>query len=243
MAEPTLAGSTIITVGGSGTWTGNYDVGSGTDRSLVATIGIYDTSFTDPITVSTITYNSTSLGTAKEIAEHQFSAGNNTVKVWSFTLDNPTSGENEFSFALSEAVTLCFLTLSHYTGANNGVGTNTAETGGNISDHEYDITTTDADGVVIQAGMTNATRTITPGTGTTVQEEDLTGTTDSYHWMATESASGSTDTVGVTLASAARSASCMIELKAAAAAGGDPEGPLVGGKLVNGGILQGRLIR
>jgi len=151
MAEPTFVAASTVDGGTDGTQSGSYDVGSGTDRTLYIGIHVYDESFTDPITVSTCTYNGVSL-TERKVTEHQFAGGGRTVKTFQYTLDNPASGSNTWVVTLSEGGDLFLVTLGNYTGANNGVGANTASTGGNITDHEYDITGVNADGVHMQAG-------------------------------------------------------------------------------------------
>ena len=51
MAEATFVSLSYMDGGTDGTHTENYNVGSGSDRTLGVTIVIWDQSFTDPITV------------------------------------------------------------------------------------------------------------------------------------------------------------------------------------------------
>ena len=216
MAEPTFVSLTVMDGGTDGTHSVSYDSGSETDPTLCVDIGIFDQSFTDPITVDTCTYNGVSL-TQRKRAEHQYAGGGRTVITEQWTLDNPATGSNTLVVTLSEGGDSLFINAFVYSGANNSVGANTASTSGNISDHEYDITSTDAEGMNLQCVVAAATRSYTPGTGTTTRGTNPASNPEM--WTASESASAGADTVGGALSSAVRSVSGIYELLPSAGAG------------------------
>ena len=171
MTEPSYVSGTKIELGAASSDSRSYDVGSGADRTLIVNVGMYDAS-AEP-TITALTYNGVSLTLRKRVSYNY--AGTRYIVTEQWTLDNPASGSNTLSTTIDIEADVVDLHVYHFTGANNGVGTNTASTSGNVSDHEYDNDSDDSDGIHNQLVMSVSDRTVTEGSGTTVRLGDKTG--------------------------------------------------------------------
>lgn len=150
---------------------------TGSDPTIVAVFLGLGTS-TSTITASP-TYNGVSLTQRDSVA---YSYGFNRWifgEIW--TLDNPATGSNTFSFSWSATPTAGVVILMSFSGANNGIGTNTfnSDSSGGTTDTPTDTQTTDASdsmivgGAIIKGGDSDP---FSPGTGVTETADGATGT-------------------------------------------------------------------
>ena len=197
----------------------SFDAGSGVDRGLVVDVVTLDTGGT-PAPATGVTYNSVAMTLGKLITYNY--GGSKYVHISSWYLDNPASGSNTVSITLDSTPGGWFVCgARYYTGANNGIGANTASVSGNLSDHEFDNVGTDTDALHIW-GNANLGRFFVEGTGFTERYGHDIGIAYQNLYGGDEDATVGTDTVGGTLTdsngspNATRSCSVIFELLPAA---------------------------
>jgi hypothetical protein len=200
-----------------------HDVGAGADRTVVCVTIQMSNRSGDP-DVTSVTYNAVAL-TVRATATIDAGASKHIhVEIW--TLDNPNSGSN------TGAVTYDAITLQadaifwfHYTGANNGVGTNVGASTGVSNNPSTTFTTDTATGMIVGgAGILGGdTDPFTPGSGVTERADGATGTdtsTDFGYTIIEKPSTGGSDTIDTTASASDDWAIPAIELLAAAAAAG-----------------------
>ena len=80
----------------------SFDVGSGTNRTLVVISMLYDNSSPYSSGVSTMTYNSVSLGSPVATATQTF-GGSRIVQTNIYVMDDPPSGSNTLAYSTDVA--------------------------------------------------------------------------------------------------------------------------------------------
>jgi len=212
-----------INTSGSSITVASVDVGSGTNRSLVAIYHWldYGSGMSDRYPTG-IVFNTSEAFT--QASRWTYTYGGNqyriTVEVW--YLDNPTNATADvvatLNSALDNALESASLSVMEYTGANNGMITPSTQGGsGNTADASMAWAPAAADNLMI-LGVRKAGNSDTPsgGTGTTLRRADV----DAF--VGEETATGTaSQTINATWLSACRTAWAGAELKAAA--GGSPQ--------------------
>lgn len=194
-------------------------VGSGSDRTLVATVHWVDLTGAAAVSVSSVVFNTTENFTFRVRARVNW-AGNNYLCTEVWTLDNPTNTTANVVATLSEANDSgdgLRLNISEYTGANNGVGANTGSAVGSSADATVTFTTTTSTGLVVGGIVANNTGSpIAPASGETERADSTTGTI--AYWVAEEAATAGSQTFSATLSASVRWTIAAVEILAAAGA-------------------------
>lgn len=205
---------------GSSITLSSFAVGSGTNRSLVAVVQIWDESAGDTIVSSVVFNTSESFTYQGNRIVHQYAGTARCVVEEIWFLDNPTNTTaNVVATVSGSGATRLSLSVSEYTGANNGFETTYAGAEGNTNLLSVTATTVSADNIII-AGSHSGLQTKTHSSTSATQrwEDNGAGPDNHVHWE--QAATGGSDTVNMTLDTGTRSCSMMSELTAAAAAGG-----------------------
>ena len=135
----------------------SFAVGSGTDRTLVAYVTWRDDTTTGDgaPSVSSVVFNTSENFTFRVRGQYlPFGDTYFTTEIW--TLDNPSNATANIVATISHAPDandwLSFV-VSEYTGANNGIGTNTANGSGTTTNIALTFTTDESDSVQLMSAL------------------------------------------------------------------------------------------
>lgn len=143
----------------------NLAVGSGANRSLVAHLLFLDSGSSPH--VDSVVFNTSENFTFRKMSRYDLGGGNYlSVEIW--TLDNPSNVTANVVATLSETISAGYglaIVISEYTGANNGVGTNTGASTGDGDPGDCSFTTISASSLVIwgMAGYQGGVQEYTDG--------------------------------------------------------------------------------
>ena len=123
---------------------------TGSDLTLVVFIMIFGVASNG--TSSAPTYNSVSMSSAATPVEYNYQV-NRYFNLEAWYLNNPATGSNNVVTAYSGTATANAVWIASYTGANNGIGTNTGSSTGNDNNPTVTFTTDNSTGLITAAFM------------------------------------------------------------------------------------------
>lgn len=210
---------------------------AGSDRILIVAIGSGDS----PTQLTTsVTYNGVAM---TEIADVQ---GGDYAHVSLHYLVAPATGANTIAFTLAGAQSEVCCVASSYTGVDQSVPVGTHQSAGGTSATAAAPAVSSAAGELVVDGVFGAdTNLIAVGAGQTMRQE----AEDSGNGFGAAGTSDEPGAASVTmswaintgLAASPSWAIIAVPLKPAGVGGGDPEGLLIGSKLLGRGLLGGVL--
>lgn len=247
MARPSLNGSVVVNASTTGraSVTQSFTIPADADSLIV---GVLFLSGSGTPSIDDVTWDGTTLPTVKQHS-HSWSTRDILAEFWHMGAGDTGWKTGTFdvvvtydSARVADAVGIAAIndgeTLSAVIGTGNGNG----------SAHEVTNTFTDSNGLLwyMAARLDGSTSPdFTPQTGTSKHVDDRTGITTTFDFIFTigeEDSAAGLVTVGSNSGSANEWVAIACEFEEAAASS-DPEGPLVGGKLIDGGLLvKGRLV-
>jgi hypothetical protein len=204
------------TTGNQGTYTVSFNVGTGSNRLLLASVSIADSASAD---ISAISYNSVSMGTA-DVSQRNTNSDYSLSKI--YHLVAPATGANTFSFTTSGNCD-CSVVLIALTGVNQTTPIrNTQKATGNSGTLALTISSATND-LVIDNGTDYYTSGTTSTTGTgqslILDHRCVSGSATGVEGATSQTPGGSVTTIGWTIANTRQWAYTAVSVEPAAAAG------------------------
>ena len=204
----------------------SFDVGSGSNRSLVAILGWRDLTGGSTPTGSSVVFNTSESFTFSGTRAQVNWAGNNYITCEIWYLNNPSNATANVVGTISEAGDASdglFLIVMEFTGANNGIGANKGSATGNSAAPSCTFTTIASDSLIVGGVAKDYVlgQSFAPGTDVTERADfDAEDATQIRAFAGTMAATGASQTFAAsTTGYSSRWAIYAIELKAAAATG------------------------